>query len=108
MELSKSRKLYALNYTLKYIKDEKAFDLNSGTNLGSNGICYYLSGEIEKIIDDSILFEDIIYFIPEFKMPKNLDAEESNFWWDGTDFDSRIAYLENLIKQIENESTETH
>ena len=97
MELTKQQKIAALNYALLTVL--KAKELNTSAFL-----CWTVSAGVDKVLDKMTYIEDLQEYIPEFVRPKEALYRSSSYWWPFTDFDSRIQYLENLIKQIETQA----
>lgn len=98
MELSKQQKLQALNYALDQIKIEKN---NFET---TEGICFHLLFIIKNRFKFAFSGTKLKFYMPELKTP-NSSEFNYGYWWEKTDFNSRITYLENLIKQIKNDKT---
>lgn len=99
MELTKEQKIEALKYALEGIKREVELSLSL-----TDGMCNYLMRYIDKELHTDIYTWDIKKYLPEFERPKETLHRNSPWWWSCIDFDSRINYLENLIKQIETQA----
>ena len=96
MELTKEQKIEALKYALKrvIIKKQKKH---------SASLCFIISDGIDYVICGYSDIASVHLYIPEFQRPKETLNYKSTYWWPPFDFNSRIQYLENLIKQIENQ-----